>query len=104
MQSTEPQVQDDLARREAQIRERVKRQADFYRGLIVYCIAVPTMVLVNGLLVPQSGPWSLFVAGIWGLILVVQAVQTFSARGWLSQDWEARKIEELMRRQQQNKP
>ncbi|MGL4574323.1 MAG: 2TM domain-containing protein [Burkholderiaceae bacterium] len=102
-QPSTPEI--DLAQREAQIRERVRRRADFYRSLLVYCIAVPIMLLVNFLLVPQSGYWSLMVMGIWGLVLGVQAVQTFMLRGWLSQDWEARKIEEVMRRQQeQHKP
>jgi hypothetical protein len=87
----------DPAAREAQIRERVAKLADFYRSLMAYCVAVPLMIAANGLLVPQSGPWSLFVAGIWGVILGVQALQTFVLRGWLSKDWEARKIEELMR-------
>lgn len=103
----EPQLTPEIdpSLREAQIRERVRRRADFYRSLLVYCIAVPTMLLVNFLLVPQSGYWSLMVTGIWGVVLGVQAVQTFMLRGWLSQDWEARKIEEIMRRQQeQQKP
>ncbi|MFM2400175.1 MAG: hypothetical protein RL341_2332 [Pseudomonadota bacterium] len=91
----------DPALREAQIRERVQKLGDFYRNLMVYCIAIPIMVGVNGFLVPRSGPWSLVVAGIWGVVLAVQALQTFVLRGWLSKNWEERKIEELMRREQE---
>jgi two-component system, LytTR family, sensor kinase len=96
-----PAPEIDPALREAQIRERVQKLGDFYRNLMAYCIAIPIMVLVNGFLVPRSGPWSLVVAGIWGLILGVQALQTFVLRGWLSKNWEERKIEELMRREQE---
>jgi two-component system, LytTR family, sensor kinase len=96
-----PTTDIDPALREEQIRERVQKLGDFYRNLMAYCIAIPIMVLANGLLVPRSGPWSLVVAAIWGVILAVQALQTFVLRGWLSKNWEERKIEELMRRDQE---
>jgi hypothetical protein len=91
----------DAAARETQIRARVAALASFYRGLVAYLVAVPVMLAVNFWWVPQSGYWSLLVAAIWGTILAVEAVQIFWLRGWLSGGWEARKIEELMRDQQE---
>jgi uncharacterized protein YhhL (DUF1145 family) len=100
MDDNTPEI--DASAREAQIRARVAALGEFYRNLMAYCISVPIMIAVNGLVLPKSGPWSLFVAGIWGLLLIVNALRLFVFKGWLTAEWEQRKVQELMQREKES--
>lgn len=89
------------------VRKRVKAISGFYKHLISY-------VLVNLFLISmkyfklEAGEnffeFSTFsVAFFWGIGLAFHAVSVFGTNVFLGNDWEERKINELMNKKQSNK-
>jgi hypothetical protein len=87
---------------EASVRQRVAELADFYRRLLAYAVGMPVIVGVNVLVVQDSGWWWPWPAFIWGGFLLIRAVRVFVLRGWLSAQWQERKVREILDRQKRN--
>ena len=91
--------------READIRRRVHAQAEFYRHLMIYA-GVVTMLWVINLMqagLPSAGAslwryWAIWPTVGWGIGVLVHGVTALSSFGFLSRDWEERKVRELMER------
>lgn len=88
-------------------KKRVKKIAEFYKHLMVY-------ILVNLFLISlqyfRLEPREVFfqfstfsVAFFWGIGLGFHALNTFGANVFLGQEWEEKKINELMNKKQHNK-
>ncbi len=77
-------------------KEYVKELKEFYSHLIVYCIMVPIFFILN--YYSGSFPWAIFPTVGWGIGVLVHASQTFRWSPFFGRDWEKRKIEELVRK------
>jgi len=94
--------------REIAIRRRVRRLAEFYRHLLVYVIAIGSLWILNALVVYDSPKaahwyswWAIWATLGWGIGLLAHAVTVLPVWGFFSQDWEDRKVKELMARDRQ---
>lgn len=89
--------------RETAIRLRVHAQAEFYRHLMIY-VGVITMLWVINLLMaglPSASSsiwryWAIWPTLGWGIGIAVHGVTALTSFGFLSRDWEERKVRELM--------
>ncbi|HEU0137535.1 MAG TPA: 2TM domain-containing protein [Flavobacterium sp.] len=87
--------------------KRVKAIAGFYKHLISYLLVNCFLVALKYYSLDANE--SLFTFGtfstafFWGIGLVFHGVSVFGANVFLGQDWEERKIRELMDKQKQQK-
>ncbi|MGE0801371.1 MAG: sensor histidine kinase [Lautropia sp.] len=80
-------------------RKRVRALRGFYRHLAIYLVVNTLLVAIN-LLTPSSRPWSWFPLIGWGTGLLAHGLAVWSGSFWLGPEWEARKIAELLAREQ----
>ena len=78
-------------------KKRVEELKGFYGNLISYCIVIPILVFINLRFSPQF-QWFWFSAGGWGFGLTMHAFKVFG----YSSNWEERKIQEILRKEEQN--
>lgn len=74
-------------------KKRVDQLKGFYGSLISYCIVIPFLIYIN-LNFSSGFYWFWFPLGGWGIGLIIQAFQVFGLGG----NWEERKIQEIMNR------
>lgn len=78
------------------IRRRVKKMRAFYTALLTYLL-VNCLLLVINLLTNPSSLWFIWVAAIWGVVLLFQAINTFTLKNpFLGEEWEEKKTQELL--------
>ncbi len=78
-------------------KDRVKKIKEFYSSLISYCIVIPFLFFIN--YKTSDFQWFWFPALGWGMGLVFHGFQTFG----FAQDWEEKKINEIMNKDKENK-
>lgn len=76
-------------------RIRINELKDFYEHLIIFVIIITGLSIFNFFTSPQFY-WVLFVVLFWGIGLLLHGIFTFGRRGFLSKEWEERKIKEYM--------
>jgi len=82
---------------------RVRRVRNFYSSLITY-ILVNLLLLVINLVSSPNSLWFYWVAIIWGFVIIVQAFNTFTIKDrFLGDEWEQKKIDELMDKEKPKK-
>jgi len=87
----------------AQAKERVETLKGFYANLISY-VAINLVLIVINLAVSPNTLWFYWVTIFWGVGLIFHAVDVFALRGrLLSQEWEERKIREVMKKEDRRK-
>ena len=87
----------------AQAKERVETLKGFYANLISY-VAINLVLIVINLAVSPNTLWFYWVTIFWGVGLIFHAVDVFALRGrLLSQEWEERKIREVMNKEHRRK-
>lgn len=83
-------------------RHQVKKMKGFYIHLIVF-VAVNVLFIVDAM--AENGPIldsEIYITTpLWAIGLVVHGISVFSPNFIFGKKWEARKIEEIMRRNQQ---
>lgn len=78
--------------------ERAKKQVEelksFYVHLAIYLIMIPVFIYLNY----KSGgfPWAIFPIGGWGFGVIGHAMEVFDYNPFLGKNWEERKMNELM--------
>lgn len=77
-------------------RAQVQELKDFYSHLIVYCIMVVVFFVINYYM--TSFPWAIFPTVGWGIGILSHASQVFRWNPFFGRDWEKRKIEALIRK------
>lgn len=89
--------------REIAIRRRVHAQAEFYRHLMVYVGVITMLWLINLTMagLPTAGSsiwryWAIWPTLGWGIGIIVHGITALTSFGFLSRDWEERKVRELM--------
>lgn len=98
-QKSQARLNDDYVR----ARKRVEELKGFYYSLISYVIVIPFLVFIWYTYSRYTIQWFWFPMFGWGLSLVFQAYRVFVDQGTLGVNWEQRKIEEYMQKEDQNK-
>jgi len=78
-------------------RKRIAQIKGFYQHLLVYCLYTPFTIFIN-YHTYWDYKWFWYSIGIWGIGLLIHALVVFVYKGTLGNNWEKRKIEELMRK------
>ncbi|MBK7474109.1 MAG: 2TM domain-containing protein [Betaproteobacteria bacterium] len=94
--------------REIAIRRRVHRIAEFYRHLLVYVIVMSLVWILNVILISTStrqikwsSLWAIWPTLGWGVGVLVHGITVLPAWRFFSQEWEDRKVKELMEKERQ---
>lgn len=98
-QQSKSRLNDDYVR----ARKRVEELKGFYYSLISYVFVIPFLIFIWYTYSRFTIQWFWFPAIGWGLSLVIMAYRVFVDNGALGGDWEKRKIEEYMRKQDNNR-
>lgn len=82
-------------------KERVEKLKGFYLHLAIYLLFVPVFIYLNH--ISRAGfPWAIFPIAGWGMGVVGHAAETFNYNPFFGKDWEQRKIQELMEKEDAN--
>ncbi len=76
-------------------REQVERIKEFYTNLISFCIIIPILVYIN-YSTYWGYKWFIFPLIGWGIGLFFSYLKAYNRHLFLGQDWEKRKIEEIL--------
>jgi hypothetical protein len=94
------------SRREAEIRTVVRRQAEFYRHLIVYVLVIGLLWIINAVqysridkAVPWYAWWALFPTLGWGIGVLMHGLYASNLPVFFSARWEEKKVRELLDRE-----
>ena len=98
-QKSEASLNEDYVR----ARKRVEELKAFYYSLISYCFVIPFLIFIWYTYSRNTIQWFWFPMFGWGLSLVFQAYRVYVDNGPLGGNWEKRKIEEYMRKEDDNK-
>jgi hypothetical protein len=79
-------------------RRHVQRLRSLYRNLGLYLLIVFGLALVNGLASPSRW-WVQWPALGLALAASFQASLLFVFKGWLGQDWQERKVQQILNKQ-----
>ncbi|MDC6389418.1 2TM domain-containing protein [Maribacter sp. PR1] len=82
-------------------KERVECIKKFYTSLLSYVIFIAFLAGLNYWIDEWNYPWFLWAAFGWGIGLIFQAVKAFGFNPILGKDWETRKINELMKEEEE---
>lgn len=83
-------------------KKRAKSLRSFYINLLCYCIAIPVLAIFNILYTPEF-LWFFFSAIGWGIGLTFHGMEAFNYYPFLGKDWEQRKFNELLEKENQKK-
>ena len=86
----------DAAYREklGQAQRKIAAIKGFYIHLFIFCAVMLVLFLINAL---AGGPWwSLWVLFGWGIGIIAHALSVFGRTSQYIEDWERRKLKELM--------
>ncbi|MCP5469859.1 MAG: 2TM domain-containing protein [Chlamydiales bacterium] len=78
-------------------KKRVAKLRSFYSNLITFILVNVLLIIINLIADPHS-LWFYWVTLIWGIILIVQAFNTFTIRdSFLGEEWERKKVEKMLK-------
>ncbi len=97
-QKSQAHLNDDYVR----ARKRVEELKAFYYSLISYVFVMPFLIFIWYTYSSHTIQWFWFPMFGWGLSLVFQAYRVYVDNGALGGTWEKRKIEEYMRKEDEN--
>ena len=80
-------------------KKRVEKLSCFYTHATVYCIFVIFFIWLN--INSSDFPWAIFPIVGWGLGLLGHASDTFENNIFFGKKWEARKIREMMKEEEE---
>ena len=91
---------DDLENRKyVRALEKVEKLKEFYQNLASYCIVIPFLIFIN-LRFSPGFYWFWFPMFGWGIGLTFHFLEVNNYTVFLGKNWEEKKIEELMKKQQ----
>ncbi|WP_296312653.1 histidine kinase [Winogradskyella sp. UBA3174] len=97
-QKSKARLNDDYVR----ARKRVEELKGFYYSLLSYVFVIPFLIFIWYTYSRNTIQWFWFPMFGWGLSLVFQAYRVFVDQGALGINWEQRKIEEYMQKDDKN--
>ena len=98
-QRSQQRINDDYVR----ARKRVEELKGFYYSLISYFIVIPFLIFIWYRFTPYTIQWFWFPMVGWGISNIFQAYRVYVDNGALGAKWEERKIQEYMRKEEENK-
>ncbi|MCL5244904.1 2TM domain-containing protein [Cellulophaga sp. 20_2_10] len=78
-------------------KERVKDEKEFYNKVISSSFTIAVVAAINYYVNEFSNPWFLWVVLGVGISLVFKAVKVFNVFPFMGKDWEQKKINQLMK-------
>ncbi len=88
-------------------RKRIKKIKGFYTHLAVYIVINIMIIIINFQNLDAGESYfqkeNFFTAFFWGIGLAAHGLSTFLPNWFLGNNWEQRKIEELMEKEKNNK-
>jgi hypothetical protein len=108
-----------MSAREVAIRRRVHRLAEFYRHLLTFVIIMSLVWIGNVIWIHGADPtylpgliagergwswkylWGVWPSLGWGIGVICHGITVLPFWNFLSEDWEDRKVRELMERERQ---
>lgn len=91
-------INRDFRSEEALALAHVRRLRGFYMHLAQYVLVIGGLTVINLLLVPHYF-WVLWVAGGWGMGLLIHGLRVFDRIPFLNGKWERREVEKYLGRQ-----
>jgi two-component sensor histidine kinase len=90
---------DDIERQEAlrRVRKRVQNMRAFYISAACYALVIPCLWILN--FWTGTRLWAQWPTLGWGVGLAIHGLSVFAGRSFFGAEWEARKVEELMARE-----
>ena len=82
-------------------KEKVNKIRGFYASLIMYCIAMPSFIILNIKTSPNYY-WFYFPMIGWGFGLLIQGLNAFKNNLFLGRDWEQRKLKQFLEEETNN--
>lgn len=82
-------------------RNHVEELKGFYYNLVSYIFVIPFLIFIN-YKTSWGFQWFWFPMFGWGFGLAIHAIRVFVHNGAFGRNWEKRKIEEFMRKEEQN--
>jgi len=81
-------------------KKRVKELKDFYRNLVTYIVINVILIIIN--LVTNPGKlWFYWVTIFWGIAILIHASKTFILKDkFLGEEWEEKKIKEILEKEE----
>lgn len=80
-------------------RKRIEAIKAFYQHLFAYCLFTPFTIFIN-YYTYWDYKWFWFSVIPWGIAVAIHGFYVFVYKGNFGNQWEERKIEELMRKEQ----
>ena len=80
-------------------RKRIEAIKGFYQHLVAYCLFTPFTIFIN-YKTYWDYKWFWFSVIGWGIGLAIHGFCVFVQKGVFGSQWEARKIEELMQKEE----
>ncbi|HEY0092087.1 MAG TPA: 2TM domain-containing protein [Flavobacterium sp.] len=78
-------------------KNKVAKIRSFYLNLVGFLIVIPALIFANLYYTPGFY-WFIFSAFGWGIGITFHALAAFGKTRFLSPEWEAQKIQELMQK------
>ena len=80
-------------------KKRVEELKKFYSNLVTYIVVNIVLIIINLVTSPGS-LWFFWVTIFWGIAILLHASRVFIFKGkFLGEEWEQKKIKEIMERE-----
>lgn len=83
----------------ARARQRIEKIKGFYQHLFAYCLFIPFIIFIN-YKTYWDYKWFFYPIIGWGIGVAIHGFIIFVHKGMLGSNWEERKIEEIMRKEE----
>lgn len=84
-------------------KKRVEELKKFYGNLVTY-VAINILLIIINLVTSPGSLWFYWVTIFWGIAVLLHASRVFILRGrFLGEEWEEKKIRELMEKEGKSK-
>lgn len=85
-------------------KKRIREEKKFYSSLMSYVFFIAFLAFINYYTNGWGYMWFLWAAFGWGIGIVTKAIKVFRLNPFFGKNWEEKKIQELMKKEeQQNK-
>ncbi len=98
-QRSQERINEDYVR----ARKHVEELKGFYYSLLSYFLVIPFLIFIWYKFTPNTIQWFWFPMIGWGIGNIFHAYRVFVDNGALGGNWEKRKIEEFMRKEEENR-
>ncbi|SFD31482.1 2TM domain-containing protein [Algibacter pectinivorans] len=91
--------ENQISKKQEQARQHIQNIKGFYQHLVAYILFIPFTIFIN-YKTYWDYKWFWYSIIIWGIGVAIHALRVFVFKDALGSKWEARKIEEIMRKEE----